>query len=118
MGEKPSSPDSVAFFERFVGEGFGIRGLLWFRSGFILSVISIFYEGGEWSSPTGVYPPDVLLLLGSLLLFLSLTASAAAWEASGHLDRSGAEVDLRVVLAEPREAKDHALLSQLGNCQQ
>jgi len=45
-----------------------------------------------------------------------LTADAAAWEASGHFDRSGMEVD--IVLVQPGEPKYHALLAEAGDRKQ
>jgi len=47
-----------------------------------------------------------------------LTADTAAQEASGHFDRSGVKVDLRIVLVQPGEAEYHALLVEAGDCEQ
>jgi len=47
-----------------------------------------------------------------------LTADAAAQEASGHFDRSGVEVDLRIVLVQPGESEYHALLAEAGDHKQ
>ena len=63
---------------------------------------------------SGGYPPSPQSVLPSS----QLDSQCRTWEASGHLDGSIAEVDLWIMLAEPHEAKDHALLSKLDNCQQ
>ena len=120
LQEESGSPDSVTFFQRFIGECFGIkiRRLRQFWGGFILLVISILYEGGEWSSSTEVYPLNIFLLLILFFLPLSLATSAAAREASGHFDSSSTEVYLRIMLVRPGKAEDHTLLPKAGNCQQ
>jgi len=105
LGEESGCPDSVAFFERFIREvGFRLGS----RLGFVF-LISIFYEGWEGASSTGVY---------SFRFSVGLTADTAAREASGHFDGSGAEVDLQIVLVQPGEAKYHALLAEAGDCEQ
>ncbi|HEX9429585.1 MAG TPA: hypothetical protein VF944_04340 [Candidatus Bathyarchaeia archaeon] len=120
LWEESSSPDSVIFFQWFIGECFGIKigRLRQFWGGFILLVISILYEGREWSSSTGIYPPNIFLLLILFFLPLSLATSAAAREASGHFDSSSTEVYLRIMLVEPGKAEDHTLLPKAGNRQQ
>ena len=45
-------------------------------------------------------------------------ADTAAREASGHFYRSGAEVDLRIVLVQPGEPKYHALFTEAGDRKQ
>jgi len=118
LGEESSCPDSVAFFKRFIQEvGFWVGRLLGCQLGFIF-LISIFYEGWEGASLTGVYPFSVLPLCIPFCFSVGLTADAAAWEASGHFDRSGVEVDLRIVLVQPGEPEYHALLAKAGDCKQ
>jgi len=51
-------------------------------------------------------------------LAVGLTANIAAREASGHFDRSGAEVDLRIVFVQPGEPEYHALLAKAGDREQ
>ena len=98
LGEKSGCPDSVALLERFIREvGFRVGKLLGCRLGFVF-LIGIFYEGWEGASSAGVYPFGVLPSCVPFRLAVGLTANTAAWEASGHFYRSGAEVDLRVVL--------------------
>ena len=120
LWEESGSPDSVTFFQWFIRERFGIRirRLWWFWGGSILLVISILYEGGEWSSLTGVYLLNVFLLHILFFLPLSLVTNAAVWKASGVFDSSSIEVNLQIMLAEPGKAKDHTLLPKLGNHQQ
>ncbi len=120
LREESGSPDLVTFFQWFIGECFGIKigRLQRFWGGFILLVIGILYEGREWSSSTGIYLPNIFLLLILFFLPLSLATSAAAWEASGHFDSSSTEVYLRIMLVEPGKAEDHTLLPKAGNRQQ
>jgi len=87
------------------------------RLGFIF-LISVFYEGWEGASPAGVYPFSILPFCVLFCLAVSLTADTAVREASGHFDRSGAEVDLRIVLVQPGEPEYHALLAEAGDCEQ
>jgi len=118
LGEESGCPDSVAFFERFIQEvGFQVRSRLGSQLGFIF-LISIFYEGWEGASSTGVYSFGVLPLCIPFRFLVGLTADTAAREASGHFDRSGVEVDLRIVLVQPGEAEYHALLAEVGDCEQ
>ena len=118
LGEKSGCPDSVAFLERFIREvGFRVGKLLGCRLGFVF-LISIFYEGWEGASPAGVYPFGVLPSCVPFRLAVGLTADTAAREASGHLYRSGAEVDLRIVLVQPGEPEYHALFTKAGDCEQ
>jgi len=72
---------------------FQVRRLFGCQLSFIF-LISIFYEGWDGASPAGIYPFGVLPLCIPLCLSVSLTADAAAREASGHFDGSGAEVNL------------------------
>jgi len=51
-------------------------------------------------------------------LAISLAVYAAAWEASGHFDSSGAEVDLQIMFVQPGEPEYHALLAEAGDCKQ
>jgi len=120
LREESGSPDLVTFFQWFIRECFGIKigRLQRFWGGFILLVIGILYEGREWSSSTGIYLPNIFLLLILFFLPLSLATSAAAWEASGHFDSSSTEVYLRIMLVEPGKAEDHTLLPKAGNRQQ
>jgi len=118
LGEESGCPDSVAFFKRFIREvNLWVGRLLrcWF--GFIF-FISIFYEGLEGSGPAGVYLFSVLPLCIPFCLAVSFTADTAVWEASGHFDGSGAEVDLWIVLVQPGEPEYHALLAEAGDCEQ
>jgi len=95
LREESGCPDSVAFFKRFIWEvGFQVGRLLGCQLGFVF-LISIFYEGWEGASPTGVYSFGVLPLCIPFRFSVGLTADTAAQEASGHFDGSGAEVDLR-----------------------
>jgi len=91
--------------------------LKWCRPGFIL-LVSIFYEGWEGAGPAGIYPFSILPLCVPFHLAVGLTADTAAWEASGHFDGSGAEVDLRIVLVQPGEPEYHALLAKAGDHEQ
>ena len=112
LGEKSGCPDSVALLERFIREvGFRVGKLLGCRLGFVF-LIGIFYEGWEGASSAGVYPFGVLPSCVPFRLAVGLTANTAAWEASGHFYRSGAEVDLRVVLVQPGEPEYHALFTE------
>ena len=114
LGKESGCPDSVAFFERFIREvGFQIGS----RLGFIF-LISIFYEGWEGASSTGVYSFSVLPLCIPFRFSVGLTADTVAWEALCHFDGSGAEVDLWIVLVQPGEAEYHALLAEAGDCEQ
>jgi len=114
LGEESGCPDSVAFFEQFIWEvSFWVGRQL----GFIF-LISIFYEGWEGAGPAGVYPFSILPLCILFRLAVGLTANTAAWEASGHFDGSGAEVDLRIVLVQPGEPEYHALLAEAGDREQ
>jgi len=118
LGEEPGRPDSVAFFKRLIWEvGFWVRRLFGCRLGFIF-LISIFYEGWEGASLAGVYPFSVLPLGVPFRLSVGLTANAAAREASGHFDGSGAEVNLQIVLVQPGEPKYHTLLAKAGDHEQ
>jgi len=49
---------------------------------------------------------------------VGLTTDAAAREASGHFDRSGAEVNLRIVFVQPGESEYHTLLAEADDCKQ
>ena len=112
LGEESGCPDLVAFFERFIWEvGFQVGS----RLGFVF-LISIFYEGWEGASSTGIYSFGVLPLCIPFRFSVGLTADTAAREASGHFDGLGAEVDLWVVLVQPGEAEYHALLAEAGDC--
>jgi len=118
LREESGCPDSVAFFERFIREvSFRVGRLLGCRLGFVF-LISIFYEGWEGASPTGVYPFGVLSLCVPFRFSVGLTADTAAQEASGHFDGSGVEVDLQIVLVRPGEPEYHALLAKAGDCKQ
>jgi len=118
LGEESCCPDLVAFFERLIREvGFQVGRRLGCCLGFVF-LISIFYEGWEGASPTGVYLFGVLPLCIPFHFSVSLTPNTAAQEASGHFDKSGAEVDLWIVLVQPGEAKYHALLAEAGDCEQ
>ena len=111
-------PDLVAFFNWFIQKvGFQVGRPLGCQLGFIF-LISIFYEGWEGASPTGVYPFGVLPLCIPFCFSVGLTANAAAWEVSGHFDRAGMEVDLWIVLDQPGEPEYHALLAEVGDCEQ
>ena len=59
---------------------------------------------------TCIYLLSLSLLCVSLHLPFNLTSNATMWQASGHLNGAGAKVNLRVVLFEPAEPKDHALV--------
>ena len=114
LGEESGCPDSVTFFKRFIREvGFRVGSRLGSRLGFIF-LISIFYEGWEGAGPAGVYPFSILPPCILFCLAVGLTADTAAREASGHFDRSGAEVDLRIVLVQQGEPEYHALLAKVG----
>ena len=118
LGEESSCPDSVAFFKQFIREvGFQVGSRVGSQLGFVF-LISIFYEGWEGASSTGVYSFGILPPCIPFCFSVSLTADTAAREASAHFDRSGAEVDLRIVLVQPGEAKYHALLAKVGDCKQ
>jgi len=118
LGEESGCPDSVAFFEQFIQEvGFRVRSWLGSWLGFVF-LISIFYEGWEGASSTGVYSFSVLPPCILFCFSVSLTADTAVWQASGHFDRSGVEVNLQVVLVQPDEAEYHALLAEAGDCKQ
>jgi len=118
LGEESSCPDSVAFFKQFIQEvSFRVGRRLGCRLSFIF-LISIFYEGWEGASLTGVYSVGVLPLCILFCFSVGLTANTAAQEASGHFDGSGTEVDLRVVLVQPGEAEYPALLAEAGDCEQ
>jgi len=114
LGEESGCPDSVALFEQFIWEvGFrvGRRVGHWF-----VFLIGIFYKGREGSSPAGVYPFNVFPFGVPLRLAVGLATYAAAQKAPSHLDGSGTEVDLRVVLVQPGESEYHALLAKAGDC--
>jgi len=100
--------------ERFIWE---VSFRVGSRLGFVF-FISIFYEGWEGASSTGVYSFSVLPLCIPFRFSVGLTADTAAREASGHFDGSGTEVDLRIVLVQPGEAEYHALLAEAGDCEQ
>jgi len=118
LGEESGCPDSVTFFKQFIREvGFWVGRLLGCQFGFVF-LISIFYEGWEGASPAGVYLFSILPLCILFRLAVGLTADTAAWEASGHFDRSGAEVNLRIVLVQPGEPEYHALLAEAGDREQ
>jgi len=118
LGEESGCPDSVAFFKWFVWEvSFQIGRLLGCWFGFVF-LISIFYEGWEGAGPAGVYPFSILPLCVPFRLAVSLTADTAVWEASGHFDGSGTEVDLWIVLVQPGEPEYHALLAEAGDRKQ
>jgi len=118
LREESSCPDSVAFFKQFIQEvGFLVGRLLGCQLSFVF-LISIFYEGWEGVSPTGVYPFGVLPLCIPFRFSVGLTADTAAWDASGHFDGLGMEVDLWIVLVQPGEPKYHALLAEAGDCKQ
>ena len=95
-----------------VGKAFG------FLLEFILLFISVFHKGWERAHSAGVYSCGVFLFRIPFPLALSLTANAAAWKASGHLDALGAEVNLWIVLVQPGEAEYHTLLAKLGDSKQ
>ena len=117
MGEESCCPDAVTFLKGFIREVLrfhirkGVRIHLWF----ILFIISILYKGWERAGSTSIYPLDILSFGLPFFLAFSLTANTAAGEATGHFDGSGTEVDLRVVLAEPGNSKDHTLLAEAGD---
>jgi len=118
LGEESGCPDLVAFFERFIREvSFRVGSQLGSRLGFVF-LISIFYEGWEGASSTGVYSFGVLPPCIPFRFSVGLTANTAAREASGHFEGSGAEVDLWIVLVQPGEAEYHALLAEAGDCKQ
>ena len=58
---------------------------------------------------TCIYLLSLSLLYVSLHLPFGLASNATTWQASGHLNGAGVKVDLRVVLFEPTEPKDHTL---------
>jgi len=108
----------IAFFKQFIREvGFRVGSRVGSQLGFVF-LISIFYEGWEGASSTGVYSFGVLPPCIPFCFSVSLTADTAAREASAHFDRSGAEVDLRIVLVQPGEAEYHALLAKVGDWEQ
>jgi len=118
LREESSCQDSVAFFERFIWEvSFQVGRLLGCWLGFVF-LISIFYKGWEGASPTGIYSFGVLSLCIPFRFSVGLTADTAAQEASGHFDGSGTEVNLRIVLVQSGEPKYHALLAEVGDCEQ
>jgi len=118
LGEESGCPDLVPFFKWFIREvSFRVGRLIRCQLGFIF-LIGIFYEGWEGVSPAGVYPFGVLPLCVPFRFSVGLTADAAAWEASGHFDGSGTEVDLQIVLVQPGEPKYHALLAEAGDREQ
>src|SRR6266545_5280064 len=122
LWEEASCPDAVAFLEQFIGK-VGVdrpvkQCILGHGMWSVIFIFSVFYEHGEWASVTGIHLVRLLLLCLVLISALSLTANTASWKAPCHLDSSGAEVDLRVVLVEPGHSKDHALLSKSGDHQQ
>jgi len=51
-------------------------------------------------------------------LVISLAFYTAAWEASGHFDGSGTEVDLQIMFVQPGEPEYHALLAEAGDHKQ
>jgi len=97
------------------GSQLPVGRLLGCRLGFVL-LIGIFYKGWEGASPAGIYPFGVLSLCVPFCLAVGLTADAAAWEASGHFDGSGVEVNLRIVLVQPGESEYYALLVKADDC--
>jgi len=80
-------------------------------------VAQIWLPSGS-SGSTGIYSFGVLPLCVPFHFSVGLAADTAAWEASGHSDGSGAEVDLRIVLVQPGKAEYHALLTEAGDCEQ
>jgi len=118
LGEESGCPDSVALFKQFIREvGFRVGELLRCRLSLVF-LVGIFYEGWEGASPTGAYLFGVLPPHVPFHLAVSLTANTAAWEASGHFDGSGTEVDLWIVLVQPGEPEYHALFAEAGDCKQ
>jgi len=125
LREEARRPNAITFFKRFVrGVAVGrairlcVRQRLWVHIGFVIFVVSIFYECREWACATSVYLLRKLLLCLVFVSALSPTSNAALWEAPCHLDSSSAEVNLRVVLVEPGHPKDHALLPKPCDCKQ
>jgi len=114
LGEESGCPDSVTFFKRFVWEvGFWVGR--WLGHQFVF-LIGIFYKGWEGSRPAGVYSLGVFPSGIPFHLAVSLTAYTTAWKAPSHLDGSGAEVDLWVMLVQPGDPEYHALLAEVGDC--
>jgi len=110
LGEESSCPDSVALFERFIWEvGFQVRRQVRHRFVFL---IGIFYKGWE-ASPAGIYPFNVFPFGVPLHLAVGLATYTAAQKAPSHLDGSGAQVDLWVILVQPGESEYHALLAEV-----
>ena len=121
LGEKSRSPDAIAFLKRFVrivrlhiGRAFRVRGTFQV----ILFFVGVFHKGWEGTHSAGVYTCSVFLFRTPLRLAVGLAANAAARKASGHLDTSGAEVNLQVVLIQPGKAKYHALLAKSSDSEQ
>jgi len=117
--EESSHPDLVAFFKWFIWKvNFQVGRQFRCQFRFIfLTGISIFYKGWERTSLAGIYLFNVFPLDVSFHLVVGL-AVYAVWEASGHFDGLGTEVNLQIMLIQPGEPKYHALLSEVGDCMQ
>ena len=64
---------------------------------------------------TGINTMDIFLLGLPVFSNLSPATNAASGQAPRHFDLSFYKVNLRIMLLEPGEAQDHALLAQLGD---
>ena len=119
LREESGGPNSVTLFQRFIRKHivFCLGRVHGFRGGFVVVVfISVLHKGWEGASLTGINLSDTLFRRVLFLFLFSLTTRAAAQEALGHLDSPGTEIYLWVVLVEPGETEDHALLSKAGDC--
>jgi len=81
LGKESGCPDSVAFFEQFVQEvSFQVRSRLGSRLGFVF-LISIFYEGWEGATSTGIYSIDGMAVSAVASHFSAVSAIISGWPA-------------------------------------